>query len=179
MKKFRLIATSVAFGLVLAIMAFGVYAAVTPAFTISNQILFNPSTEATYFSAEITTYKQATAADEFVELDAVQTVSNADSADGSLEQNKPVTISNFNFNDNVAYKIKIKITNNTDKEMTVAISDVADHDAIEVSEANAVDYASYTIAAGDSETVELVYEIVDYTEVINLSQALKVALSVA
>ena len=179
MKKFRLIATSVAFGLVLAIMAFGVYAAVTPAFTISNQILFNPSSEATYFSAEITTYSKATAADEFVELDAVQTVSNADSADGSLEQNKPVTIENFNFNNNVAYKIKIRITNNTDKQMTVAISDVAQHDAIEVSEASAKPYDSYTIEASQSGEVELVYEIVDYTEVINLSQTLKVALSVA
>ena len=81
MKKGQLISTCVAATLILSLMAFGVYAALTTSFSISNKILFNASTDQAYFTSTLTTFKKADdeATTEWVVLDAEKTIKTNDS----------------------------------------------------------------------------------------------------
>ena len=191
MKKGKLIATCVAATLILSLMAFGVYAALTTSFSISNKILFTASTDQAYFTSTLTTYKKADdeAATEWVVLDAERTIKTDDSQqDATVTENAENTITDFDFSANQFYKITLVITNkNNAKDMQVKISNIPTSENFTVtltSNMTAIDAGSTElkaenlIAPGDSATIELTYEIINYSNTFEVNQDLSVEISV-
>ena len=191
MKKGKLIATCVAATLILSLMAFGVYAALTTSFSISNKILFTASTDQAYFTSTLTTYKKADdeAATEWVVLDAERTIKTDDSQqDATVTENAENTITDFDFSANQFYKITLVITNkNNAKDMQVKISNIPTSENFTVtltSNMTAIDAGSTElkaenlIAPGESATIELTYEIINYANKLEVNQDLSVEISV-
>lgn len=191
MKKGKLISTCVAATLILSLMAFGVYAALTTSFSISNKILFNASTDQAYFTSTLTTFKKADdeATTEWVVLDAEKTIKTDDSKqEATVTENAENTITDFDFSANQFYKITLVITNkNNEKNMQVTISNIPSNDNFTVtltSNMTAIDAGSTElkadnlIAPGDSATIELTYEIVNYSNTFEVNQELSVEISV-
>ena len=185
MKRFRFIATTIAFALVLAIMGFGVYAAVSPSFTISNQILFTPATEEARFYATISTYTRETPTAELSE--AIDTVGVSWGVDEPVFTDPQTTLSDFEFAANrQVYVLKIDITNLSGKDgMTVRVSGIPTAAGLEVTATqgatidNGTATLDTTITNGDNSVIELNYRITDFTKPINITDhRLLVTLSV-
>lgn len=194
MKKFRLTATILAFALVLGIMGFGVYAATSPTFQISNQILFTPASGQAYFSAALSTQSKSTveaAEGTWAALDGVTTIATDPSKpDATVTTGAAQEISDFNFATNHMYRISIVVTNTTTAadDMSVVITNlpivagsgfsVTASDNMAISGTTATLKADYLIDHGQSATITLTYQITDFTASITVDQNITVTISV-
>lgn len=186
MKKFRFIATTIAFALVLAVMGFGVYAAVSPSFTISNQILFTPATDEARFYATISTYTRANPTAELSE--AIDAVGVSWGVNEPVFTDPQTTLSDFVFAaDRQVYVLRITITNLSGKNgMSVTVSGIpTDVAGLEVTAStgatinNGVATLDQAIAKSADATLELNYRITDFTKAISVTDhRLMVTLSV-
>ena len=187
MKKGRIIATCVAFGLILSLMAFGVYAALSTSFSISNKILFTAANDQAYFSAELSTYYKTDDEAQWKGMDPPKTIKTLDTEIEATVDSPSNTITDFNFGTAKYYKITLVVTNKSQSEnMKVTIRNlpqseyfmITPSENMTVIDNGMTELQGAMIAKDASVTIELTYQIVNYAHTFEVNQNLTVEMSI-
>lgn len=189
MKKFKLIATIVAFVLIISAIGFNVYAALLSQRSISNQIIFNTDKALIYVHGSfhyMETDSNGNYLNSWSEPLSTFTANNASSPEGELN-NQNWNLEDINFNQHKKYLIKIVFSVDQDKYLKVEgfnidpehkyqISySVVKGASIENSGILANTSLNALIEANTEYTLNLEYELLSYRNAINLQNHLMIS----